>query len=81
MPLTGNEEKATNKDKSLNDEYCIHCYKDGEFTSDITMDEMIELNLKYLDEWNKSQNQNWSIDAAREELKSYMPTLKRWKTG
>jgi len=33
MPLT-DEIYATNKDGSANEEYCIYCYKDGDFTYD-----------------------------------------------
>lgn len=40
-------------DGSKNEEYCHYCYADGHFTKECTMDEMIELNLNYLDEFNK----------------------------
>ena len=41
MPLT-NEILGTNADGSKNENYCIYCYKDGKFTQDCTMDEMIK---------------------------------------
>ena len=41
MPLT-DEVLGTNADGSTNEEYCMYCYKDGKFTQDCTMDEMIE---------------------------------------
>ena len=44
---------GTEADGSKNQDYCLYCYKNGHFTKDCTMDEMIELNLKYLDEFNK----------------------------
>lgn len=31
MPLTKEEEVATNKDGSLMHDYCIYCYKGGSF--------------------------------------------------
>ena len=38
------EDYGTNKDGSPNDEFCIDCYQNGEYTEpDITLDEMIEL--------------------------------------
>ena len=37
-------------DGSKNEDYCHYCYADGHFTKECTMDEMIELNLNYLDE-------------------------------
>ena len=30
MPLNNKEELGTNKDGSINDDYCKYCYKDGE---------------------------------------------------
>lgn len=78
MPLIRKDEIATNADGSKNEDYCIHCYKDGGFTSDIKMAEMIETNLNYLDVWNKEQGTNFSIEEAREELLKIFPNLKRW---
>ena len=40
MPLT-EEILGTNADGSKNEEYCIYCYKDGAFTGDFTMEEMV----------------------------------------
>ena len=36
-------------DGSKNQDYCHYCYADGHFTKECTMDEMIELNLNYID--------------------------------
>ena len=44
---------GTEADGSKNQDYCLYCYKNGHFTKNCTMDEMIEFNLKYLDEFNK----------------------------
>jgi general stress protein 26 len=41
MPLT-KEVLGTNADGSKNEDYCMYCYKDGQFLQDCTMDEMIE---------------------------------------
>ena len=41
MPLT-EEVRGTNADGSKNEEYCMYCYRDGQFLQDCTMDEMIE---------------------------------------
>ena len=37
---------GTEADGSKNQDYCLYCYKNGHFTKDCTMDEMIEFNLK-----------------------------------
>ena len=44
-----------------------------------TMDEMIELNLNYLDEFNKDSEVKYTIDEARVTMKEFFPQLKRWK--
>ncbi len=79
MPLT-EEYFGTNADGSKNAEYCIYCFKDGAFTSDVTMDEMIEHNLKYLDEFNGVGGTNFTPDEARAEMRKFFPQLKRWKS-
>jgi len=79
MFLVKDEDYGTNADGSKNEDYCVYCFKDGEFTMDTTMEEMIELNLKYLDYWNENTGRNLTIEQAREELSKLFPTLKRWK--
>ena len=51
MPLT-DENRGTNADGSNSEDYCVYCYKKGEFTQDFTMSQMIEFCLQFLDEWN-----------------------------
>ena len=53
MPLT-DEVLGTNADGSKNEDYCMYCYKDGKFTQDCTMDEMIEFCSQFVDEVNKN---------------------------
>ena len=42
MPLQNQDELGTNSDGSRNEEYCCYCFKDGAFTMDCTMEQMIE---------------------------------------
>jgi len=79
MPLEGEETKGTNADGGKSEIYCVYCYQNGAFTRDISMDEMIESNLKYIDEWNKGSGQNMTVEEARAQLKVFMPSLKRWQ--
>lgn len=79
MKLQNDNEKGTNKDGSLSDEYCVYCFKDGSFTREMTMEEMIESNMKYLDEWLKEAGQDMTPDEARAQLMQYLPRLKRWQ--
>lgn len=70
---------GTDKDGSLNREYCCYCYKEGEFVQDCTMDEMIEHCVKYLDEFNKGCDTQFSKEEAIAQMKEFFPMLKRWK--
>lgn len=79
MPMNEAEHFGTNKDGSKNEEYCVYCYKDGAFTKNVMMDEMIESNLNFLDEYNKDANKKLTKEEARAQMKEYFPTLKRWK--
>lgn len=76
MPLTSNSnEYGTNKDGSSNTEYCIYCYKDGAFTSDCTMEQMIESCIPFTLE----AHPEISSDEARKMVTDFIPTLSRWK--
>ena len=78
MPLT-EELLGTNGDGSKNEEYCIYCYKDGAFTSDLTMEEMADYCAQYVDEFNKHTGQMLSREEYRQMLLQFYPNLKRWQ--
>lgn len=78
MPLT-DEYFGTNADGSVNREYCTYCFRDGAFTSDDTMEQMIEHNLEYLAEFNKDSDRQFTEEEAREQMRKFFPTLKRWQ--
>lgn len=74
MPMELKEVVATNKDGSFNEEYCIYCYKNGEFTTpNVTMEEEIEICVPFMKEHGMNE------DEARKLLKETFPNLKRWK--
>ena len=80
MPMGNTGEfYGTNADGSKNTEYCSYCFDSGKFTGEMTMDEMIELNLNYLEEFNKDSEVKYTIDEARATMKEFFPQLKRWK--
>lgn len=78
MPLT-DELLGTNTDGSKNEEYCIYCYKDGAFTSDCKMDEMIEFCAQFVDEVNKNMPKPLTKEEYKQMMREFFPTLKRWK--
>jgi len=79
MHLDSKEVLGTNKDGSNNGEYCIYCYKDGSFTTDCTMEAMIEVSLKHMEESGMLKEQNKTEQEAREFMYGFFPKLKRWK--
>jgi len=80
MPLENDGLKGTNEDGSVSDDYCIYCFKSGAFTREMTMDEMIESNIRHLDEWKKSTGVEMTEEDAVKQLRLFLPMLKRWKT-
>ena len=73
MPITNKELLGTNKDGSLNNDYCKYCYQDGEFIDKVTMEEYIDMCSKYGEEAGMT---NEEMHAFCEKL---FPTLKRWR--
>ena len=73
MPLSNEEDFGTMKSGCKSDDYCVHCFKDGEFTQDITLEQAIAQCAEYAD----------MAGTTREEAFAYatnlFPTLKRWK--
>ena len=78
MPLTDHV-LGTNADGSMNDEYCIYCYKDGKFVQDCTMDEMIEHCAQFVDAVNEASGAHMTREEYIEQMKMYFPRLKRWR--
>ena len=79
MTLEKDSDKGTESDGSKSAEYCAFCYQHGKFVQDISMEEMVELNLQDLAEWNKSVGLHLTKQEAKMQLMEFLPTLKRWK--
>lgn len=78
MPLT-DENKGSNTDGSKNEDYCIYCYRDGKFTQDFNMNQMIEFCAQFTDQMNKEAGWNFTPEQAKEQMRKFFPYLKRWK--
>lgn len=78
MPLNGTNH-GTEADGSLCPDYCEYCYKDGRFTQNFTMTQMIEFCLQFIDQFNAESGQSLTVVQAKEQMLKYFPTLKRWK--
>ncbi|MGL5436919.1 MAG: zinc ribbon domain-containing protein [Lachnospiraceae bacterium] len=79
MILDKDSDKGTESDGCKSEEYCAFCYQKGNFAHDITMEEMIEDNLRDLDKWNESAGLQVTEQEARAQLMEFLPTLKRWR--
>ena len=73
MPIKIREQLGTNKDGSINDDYCQYCYKDGEFIDRVTMEEYIEMCSKY------GSQAGMTNEKMKEYCTKLFPTLKRWQ--
>ncbi len=78
MPLT-DDIKGTNADGSPNEDYCIYCYKEGKFTQEMTMEQMIEFCAQFTDQMNEQVGLSLTPEQAKEQMHRFFPNLKRWK--
>lgn len=79
MPMVALKEFGTELNGDLNQDYCVYCYKEGNFTSALTMDEMITHCTEYMEEFNKDSETKVTKEQAIDQMKQFFPTLKRWK--
>jgi hypothetical protein len=74
MPLDDEKLYGTNADGTKNEDYCIYCYKDGEFTSDMSMDEMMDFCIDKMIEVHPDIDE----EQANAMMNEIFPKLKRW---
>lgn len=79
--MTASEHFGTNKEGSANTDYCIYCYKDGAFTSNLSLEETIEEYANIPEACVDENGNPISKEQAIANMKAYMPTLKRWKNS
>jgi len=70
MPIKSLELYGTGSNGIPIEDYCVHCYKNGGFTSAVTMNEMIRLCANYVD----SNKRNYYMA----NMRMLYPHLKRW---
>ena len=75
MPIGDDGLFGTNADGSVNEDYCKYCFKDGEFTSDMTMDEMMAFCTEKMTEIHPEIEKSEASTMMREVF----PKLKRWQ--
>ena len=80
MPMITAKEFGTNNDGSANTEYCVYCWKDGKFTVEATMDEMIARYAEFPEALKDENGNSITKEQFIANMKFYLPTLKRWKS-
>ena len=73
MPMGDEKLYGTNADGSKNPDYCIYCYKNGDFIDQVSMEQYIEMMVPF------SAQANMTPDEMRKHCETIFPTLKRWK--
>lgn len=54
---------------------------DGQFKQDKTMEQMVEHCAQFTDDINKWSGENMTVEQAKEMMRQFYPTLKRWKNS
>lgn len=74
MPLEQTDNLGTNKDKSMNYEYCKFCFQHGQFTDEsITLEQKIQKNISIAKQMGIKEEE------ARQLAENILPKLKRWQ--
>lgn len=74
MPLEQTTSYGTNKDKSVNYEYCKFCFHNGQFTDEgITLEQKIQKNISIAKQMGIKEEE------AKQMAESLVPKLKRWQ--
>jgi hypothetical protein len=72
--LNNLDELGTNADGTWNTDYCIYCYKDGDWVDpNLTIQGVVDYTIPFM------TSPSMSADEARAKLEKWVPTLKRWK--
>lgn len=79
MPMLQPDHFGTEADGSPNQEYCAYCYKDGNFTADCSMEEMIQFNAQFHDQMHGEDGHPYTREEAIAEMRKFFPMLKRWQ--
>ena len=79
MPLQQATDFGTEASGTPNNEYCTFCYQNGVFTSDCSMEEMIQECAKFHDQFQHEDGRTFSCEDAIALMRQYFPELKRWK--
>lgn len=66
---------GTEKDGTKSPDYCSYCYQNGAFTGEMTMEQMIDFCAAPMAEHQPGMTE----EKAKEMMRQFFPSLKRWK--
>lgn len=73
MPIDDDKLLGTNKDGSINSDYCKYCYIEGEFIDKVSMEEYIEKCSQY------GSQAGMTNEEMKKHCEKLFPNLKRWQ--
>ncbi|MGN0985857.1 MAG: WYL domain-containing protein [Candidatus Enterenecus sp.] len=74
MPMAGHE-YGTEADGGASPDYCSYCYKDGKFSGEMTMEEMIDFCTPFM----VQNHPDMTPEQAKAQMRQFFPMLKRWQ--
>lgn len=75
MPLGDEHDMyGTEADQGKSADYCKFCYQNGEFSADMTMEQMIDFCAPHM----ANAGQGMSEAEAKNQMRMFFPKLKRW---
>lgn len=78
MPMQAAADFGTEADGTPGSEYCVYCYKDGAFTQDCSMEEMIRHCAQFHEEFRDENGNSYTYEESVRLMREYFPTLRRW---
>lgn len=79
MPMETDEYLGSEADGTPNTDYCIFCYKDGQFVQQCTMEEMIDLCAPFSEQIKHEDGTPYTPEEGAALMRELFPQLKRWK--
>ena len=78
MPLQAAGDFGTESGGRPSADYCVYCYKNGIFTEECTMEEMIQHCAQFHEEFRDENGKSYTREEVVRLRREYFPTLRRW---
>lgn len=81
MPLNVEKKEFLGTDHNNNptDEYCHYCYQNGKYTTELTINEAIDIWGQTYNIFNNNQHTHYTPKEFKRMFKLRLPSLKRWQ--